>query len=209
MREAAVLKNADWENFNSSLLIEVSRPEGVFTCTGVAVSPFVILTAAHCLEGKILKIRVFLENYYDPQLEGLKVRTFKLHPRYRPKKSRYISDLAKIYLQEPLPSSINIPPLFTGQIIYGDLYRFGFGERLKKNLRTVTTPKLKEVRINDGLIEFHDKYSFSGDSGGPIYLRRDGRIYLLAVHSTLSFGPEGNFSYNPLVGAFKSWIFVN
>lgn len=204
-----VLKNEDWENFNSSLLIEVTRPEGVFTCTGVAVSPSVLLTAAHCLEGKILKVRVFTQNYYDPQLDGLKVRTYKIHPAYHPKRSRFQSDLAKIYLDQPLPSSIHIPPLFTGEIVYGEIYRFGFGERLKKNLKTVTTPKLKKMRLEEGLVEFHDKFSYSGDSGGPIYLRRQNQIYLLAVHSTLSFGPEGNFSYNPLVGPFKNWIFEN
>jgi secreted trypsin-like serine protease len=209
MTTVSLLQAEDWEQFNSSLLIEVSRPNGVFTCTGVAITPQIILTAAHCLEGKILKVRVFTQSYYDPNLDALKIKSFKLHPDYRPKRSRYDADLAKIFLEDKLPDSIFIPPLFTERIIRGDLYRFGFGERKKKNLRTAVKPTLKEINYDERLIELNDRFSFSGDSGGPIYLKRDGQLYLLAIHSTLSFGPEGKYSYNPLVGPYQKWILEN
>lgn len=202
-------KIQEWDDFNSSLCIEVTRPTGVFTCTGVAVSNDIVVTAAHCLEGEILKVRIFTESAYDRNNKSLLVKKFKIHPDYQSKNSRYLSDLAKIYLDEKLSPSIKILPIFKGQFISGDIYRFGFGERNKKNLRTVITPKFKRMDLENKIIELNDTFSYSGDSGGPVYLKQGTETYLLAIHSTLSFGPQGKFSYNPVLDTYQTWIFEN
>jgi secreted trypsin-like serine protease len=202
-------KSDEWDEFNSSLLIEVTRPTGVFTCTGVAVSNDLVITAAHCLEGKITKVRVFTQSFYDPKSNYIEVKSFKIHPKYQPKNSRYLSDVAKIHLSSSLPASIKILPIFKETIVWGDIYRFGFGERNKKNVRTVITPKLRRMNLDENIVELNDTFSYSGDSGGPIYLKRGKETFLLAIHSTLSFGPEGKFSYNPLLAHYASWIFLN
>ena len=72
----ALAQTVDWSNFNSSLVIEVTRPEGKFTCSGVAIKDDMVLTAAHCLEGKILEIRVFNQESYDPSAKY----SWDLHP---------------------------------------------------------------------------------------------------------------------------------
>lgn len=209
MHTLSFAKLQDWNEFNSSLCIEVTRPTGVFTCTGVAVSPTLIVTAAHCLEGEILKVRIFTESFYDKNNKSLSIKKYTIHPSYKSKSSRYLSDLAKISLEENLPLNIKILPVFKMQIVTGDIYRFGFGERNKKNLRTVTTPKFKRMDLENKIIELNDTFSYSGDSGGPIYLKQDNETYILAIHSTLSFGPQGKFSYNPLLGSYLTWIFEN
>ena len=202
-------KLQEWHEFNSSLCIEVTRPTGIFTCTGVAVSNDVVVTAAHCLDGEILKVRIFTESAYNRNNKSLLVKSFKIHPDYKPQNSRYLSDMAKIYLAEKLPSSIRILPIFRGHFNYGDLYRFGFGERNKKNLRTVITPRLLRMDFENKIVELNDTFSYSGDSGGPIYLKQGSDIYVLAIHSTLSFGPAGKYSYNPLLDTYRTWIFEN
>lgn len=202
-------KIENWERFNSSLLIEVTRPNGVFTCTGVAVSPEVIITAAHCLEGDVKGVRIFTQGIYDPKQSSLAISKYKLHPLYNPKKSRYQSDLAKITMKEKLPSFINIYPIFQGEKFLGDLFRFGFGERNKKNLRTVITPTLRRINGEENVLELNDEFSRSGDSGGPIYLQSGKSTYVLAVHSTFSHGPEGNYSLNPLLSTYIPWIFTH
>ena len=205
----AFSKTEDWDQFKSTLIIEVTRPNGVFTCTGVAVSPEIIMTAAHCLEGDILKVRVFTQNVYNPQEPSLSISNFKLHPDYDPKKSRYFSDVAKIKMKDKLPDFIKIHPIFFGEEFLGNVYRFGFGARNKKNLRTVITPTFRKVNQDEHILELNDEFSRSGDSGGPIFLKSGNAVYILAIHSTFSHGPEGNYSLNPLLGAYRNWIFEN
>lgn len=196
-----------WEKFNSSLLLEVTRPNGVFTCTGVAVSPKLILTAAHCLDGQITKVRVFTQEKYDPKQPALETAGFELHPNYKPSQSQYKNDLAKLYLKEALPASINIHPVLKSSTVVGELFRFGFGARDKKNIRTVITPTFKWINFIDNFLELNDTFSMSGDSGGPIFVKNSDGIFVAAIHSTLSHGPQGRFSYNPLLSAYLDWIF--
>jgi hypothetical protein len=202
-------KMDDWERFNSSLLIEVTRPNGVFTCTGVAISKDVIVTAAHCLDGIIKGVRIFTQAKYDPKQTSLAIKDFTIHPNYNPSKSRYRSDLAKIVMKESLPPFINLCPIYEGKIVTGQLYRFGFGGRDKKNVRTVITPTFRKMNVIEEVIELNDEFSKSGDSGGPIFMQNGKDISIIAVHSTYSHGPEGNYSLNPLLAAYLPWIYAN
>ena len=196
-----------WEEFNSSLLIEVTRSSGVFTCTGVAVSSKIILTAAHCLEGSVKKVRVFTQDRYDPEAVSFSGNNYELHPRYNPRQSLYVNDLAKIALNEALPDTIKVHPIQRDKKIFGKLLRLGFGQREGYNIRTLTTPNLRKVNTGEEVVELFDEYSRSGDSGGPIFLENGDHITLLAIHSTFSHGPEGNFSLNPLLASELPWIF--
>ncbi len=202
-------KTDQWEKFNSSLLIEVTRPNGVFTCTGVAVTPKLILTAAHCLDGEVKKVRVFTQDRYDPKQPALETTGFELHPNYKPMQSQFKNDLAKLNLKENLPTSINIHPILKTSTVVGELFRFGFGARDKKNIRTVITPTFKWINFIDNFLELNDTFSMSGDSGGPIFVKNTDGIFVAAIHSTLSHGPQGRFSYNPLLSAYLAWIFPN
>src|SRR5205814_1180478 len=101
----------DWSNFNSSLIIEVTRSTGVFTSTGVAINSHTILTAAHCLEGEVLKIRVSNDSVYNKKGCFWEVQSYELHPDYNSEKSQYRCDLAKIKLKEALPSNTTFFPI--------------------------------------------------------------------------------------------------
>lgn len=197
----------DWNNFNSSLLIEVTRPTGVFTCTGVAINKDTILTAAHCLEGEILKIRVSTESSYNKEGKFLAVESFDLHPEYNSEKSNYRSDLAKIKLKGELPKGTRFYPIIKKDTqLEGKILRLGFGARGENNVRTLVTPEFKNIRQMEKTLELNDMYSYSGDSGGPIFLQNNSQMYLVAIHSTLSFGPEGKYSFNPLLSSHREWI---
>ncbi len=202
-------KLENWDQYNSSLLIEVTRPNGVFTCTGVAVSSQIIVTAAHCLEGDIKGVRVFTQEKYDPKQTSLAIKSFKIHPDYKPKASRYKDDIAKIMMAEKIPAFVHLLPIFEGNMVSGQLYRFGFGERDHKNVRTVVTPKFRKMNLAEKVLEVDDKFSRSGDSGGPIFMKDGQNISLLAIHSTFSHGPEGEFSMNPRLASYLSWIYDN
>lgn len=204
---SALSPNIDWSNFNSSLLIEVTRPNGVFTSTGVAINQDTILTAAHCLEGEVLKVRVFTQASYNPKARSYKVKSFELHPEYNREASNYQCDIAKIKLQDALPAATTFFPIIKkSNKLQGKILRLGFGARSDKNVRTLVTPEFKDVREHENVLELNDTYSYSGDSGGPVFLQRQGQMYLVAIHSTLSFGPEGKYSFNPLLSSHKEWI---
>jgi V8-like Glu-specific endopeptidase len=197
----------DWSNFNSSLVIEVTRPEGVFTCSGVAVKKDTVITAAHCLAGEILKIRVFNNALYKPKEKSWGVTRFELHPEYNQKYSNYHSDLARLKLLTPLPDSTMIYPIIKNSSdLKGNIIRLGYGARDKKNARTLITPIFKNYNALEKTLELDDQNSFSGDSGGPIFIQNGAQMYLMAIHSTLSFGPNGKFSYNPLLSEYRDWI---
>lgn len=201
--------NIDWSNFNSTVLIEVTRPEGVFTSSGVALNKNTILTAAHCLDGEVLKVRVSTASTYHPKGKFIGVKTYELHPEYEPEHSNFQNDLAKIKLSSPLPEGTNYYSVMkSDRDLSGNFVRIGFGAREEKNARTMITPVFKEVLEPQRILELHDMYSYSGDSGGPVFLQQKGQLYLVAIHSTLSYGPEGRYSYNPLLTRHRDWIYA-
>ncbi|HXH73834.1 MAG TPA: trypsin-like serine protease [Bacteriovoracaceae bacterium] len=205
----AFTKVEQWTQYNSSLLIEVTRPNGVFTCTGVAVSPTIVVTAAHCLEGEIKGVRVFTQQSYDPGQGSLVMKNYKIHPDYKPKASKHKADIAKIVMKDKLPSFIRLLPIYEGFMVTGNILRFGFGAREGKNIRTVVTPRFRKMNLQEQVLELDDKFSRSGDSGGPIFMENGQDIKLVAIHSTFSHGPEGEFSLNPRLAAYLSWIYEN
>lgn len=148
-----------------------------------------------------------MDSAYDKNGSFLTVESFDLHPEYDREDSNYKCDIAKIKIKDELPAGTRFYPIIKkDNELNGKILRLGFGARGEKNIRTLVTPELREVRKLEKVLELNDTYSYSGDSGGPVFMQNNGQLYLVAIHSTLSFGPEGKHSFNPLLSSHREWI---
>lgn len=201
----AVSKEKNWDDFNSSLLIETKRDGKTYTCTGVAIAPNMVLTAAHCVD-EINSARILLDVSYNAlSKNSIETESFFKHPLYNVNNSNFKHDIAIIVLKEDLPKNINIVKVADSKKIAEDkeVDRIGFGGRNNINSRTWTNPKIKGKTLDQLNIVLNDTGSVVGDSGGPVYIKEAGSLKLLGIHSTL----EGNdTTYSVNVSEYKSWI---
>lgn len=189
----------NWNQMNGSLIFEAFRGDEVFTSTCVTINSTTLLTAAHSV-ANIDFAFVHLDSDYD-QKKGLRLKVIKtlIHPDYDENISNYENDLAIIKLAHPLPGYIRTYNI--GSIIPTELERVGFGARDNKNIRTWTHVKL--INRKEKYFELEDWCSVVGDSGGPLFIQRNGIYELIGLHST----KEGDSkTYAVRLGYYKEWI---
>lgn len=196
--------NLNWDSFLSTVIVEVKRGGKVFTSTGVMISDGALLTAAHsidCAES----VRIILTHDYNFITDSYRVERCYIHPEYNPSHSLYENDIALLFLKEPVTRPVLFDEIPDAVELDGDsvLERIGFGSRTNGNCRTWTNPQFKEMNFNRKAIKLVDRYSFVGDSGGPIYLNTDGERKLVGLHSTKE---AGEFTYVINLANYKNWI---
>lgn len=185
-----------FQELNSSIQLSVKKDDGAtYVCSSVAITRQALLTAAHCLDHA-------KEIYAHDVLSGNKIQAtfFRAHPKYQKALSNYRYDVGVIVLAFQLSPQIQLHSLLTQ--LNGDevLFRVGFGGRENQNKMTIISP-ITHFRsharefLGGGFIEMYDQYSYSGDSGGPVFAQVNGKIYLVGIHST----KQGSFSFNPMV----------
>ena len=190
--------------FSSSLLLEITRKDKVYTCSAVAITKNVLLTAAHCVDD-ITSARAMLDTTYCADSKNaIAIKNVQLHPGYNPKLSNFKDDIAIVFLEHNLPAAINTASI-EWQLDVSDIHaimRIGFGGRNNLNTRTLQGPTQLTFYSNK-TINLKDEDAVVGDSGGPIYAKTAQGYKLLAVHSTL----EGtNKTYSTYVIGYKEWI---
>jgi len=203
----------DWNQFNDSVLIEITRPSGNkmgnTICTGVIIHPHVVLTTAHCADEATSMTVVFDVEKGSGAIkkETVPAKQIILHPDYHPKESLFKADLAILLLKDPAPipeKMIRKIPLKLTVHEGERLKRIGVGVRNGKNLRNVTDP-VYFAHPGPGVMETADVYSYFGDSGGPVYTDDH---QLLALHSTLDDfdGKKSPHAYSVYLPDYQEWI---
>ncbi|HEY8279789.1 MAG TPA: trypsin-like serine protease [Bdellovibrionota bacterium] len=205
----------------------VSR-DGIGFCSGTILSPWLIVTAAHCLtfqngtSAKLIAVRSTLENKVHlaagwathpdfllktvPAASGTTVDEVSAH------------DIALVKLLEPLEfpelatAALPEADLFAGQerkvmiAGYGQTGPDGDSNPAQKLYSGESLAKIEDSPLGgDRQVVAHGEGAqiCHGDSGGPVILNASPESYLVGVHST---GDCGSFSKATSVFHNLSWI---
>jgi len=226
----AKLGEAPWQvglMFNSA---DGQRYQPVF-CGGTIVSPYHVITAAHCTtadekeKGKYAVVYGTLKYTTSPQIEVEKVYD---HPDYNTKTAQ--NDITVLKLAKPLPFSATVAPAclpdasldYAGKAAlvsgWGDTaFEFGQAPEILQKL-SVSSIATKEAcnaawgyRLNVDtqvcLITEANKGVFSGDSGGPMVALNKGSYDLVGAASFVNgANPGGHAAVYTRVSGFLPWI---
>jgi V8-like Glu-specific endopeptidase len=142
------------------------------------IRPQVVLTAAHCLEG-MLRARVTHDSQLAPTSYWINSYDYHNHPDYVGNRPGESVDIGLIFLDRP---SLNLT--FPRRISYSlgvMCERIGYGMRGGSNARTWQN-SYPENLLGTAL-RLKDEFGVVGDSGGPVYQRRNGELVLIGVHT--------------------------
>ncbi|RYZ66998.1 MAG: trypsin-like serine protease, partial [Proteobacteria bacterium] len=167
--------------FYSAVAI-TNRYLGVF-CSGTAITPTVIVTAAHCVE----MLQTPADNYVyvgsgkeaGQFLGQFQVKSAKANPNYSPWASSGQNDIAYVTLAEPIPLPASaFVPVLTKKSEIAEVIRsgkatrvVGFGDRSDRGygVKYQVDAPITRIGSNEVGIGGNGKDSCQGDSGGPAY----------------------------------------
>jgi secreted trypsin-like serine protease len=169
-------------------------------CSGVAIAPDLVLTAAHCI-AKSGNYKIAVRD--GSRMATRAVESVAAHPQFAPRDDAPDVALVKLAAKPP-PNLVPVP--FSDRrvpVSVGDRFIVaGFGLSNPKDRRTagklrmatlIATGKPNTQIINlvdpDTLGEKSGLGVCNGDSGGPVFEQRDGKLALVGIISWTA-GPE-------------------
>jgi hypothetical protein len=204
-----IIQGAECSAANSPVVLVSVAPPGDFAdiCTGILITPNVVLTAAHCMPGSLTGVNVFANGRSIP------ISRILIHPAYRidTVQDLIFYDVALVYLSQPTLN--NTLPLVTSRLVsVGEpmaIFGYGLDELgvqgvLRSGLMTISD--VTETHIS---AQFTGRQSNTcgGDSGGPAvqrFIGNDGRI-VTGVIGTLSSGIDSSCA----AGDVSTYININ
>lgn len=208
-----------------------SRPEVMLIgsrgnfCTGVAIAPDLILTAAHCVQAGAEYKHIALDAGRKPIVKD--VRSIARHPQFNLKtmlEHRATADVALVKLAAPL--TVEPAPLMgpRGRVPAGErfaVYGYGMSDPADANssatLRAATLvatgqPGNLQLRLVDPATggKRNGLGACTGDSGGPVYADAGGTFAVYGVVSW-STGPGGKAGCGGMTGVtplelYRKWV---
>ncbi len=195
----------NWDDFNGTVGIQVQNQLGATVCSGVLLSPQVVLTAAHCLVG-LKSARVSTAELLDTHALWVKGARAQIHPGYVGNQPGFSVDVGLLFLEQPI-----LGVRYARQGLFEmslPCERIGYGGRGGKNIRTWLTSFPQ--KLQGSYLRVQDAYGVLGDSGGPVYQLFPDGLKLIGVHTGREYGYVGSLrdvSFVQLLDATVwSWI---
>lgn len=208
---------ADNEISKSIVGLVMLLDQGQGICTGTLVSNNVVLTAAHCVEGHPQKmVVVFNTNLRAANSSELRAATgYIQHPLWRKNDPRSHGDLALVKFSGPLPSGYHPVTLASPnfKIAKGEnvvLAGYGVTDGLSNQgagILRQTETQIEGMLTQTEIATDGENHSVCfGDSGGPAFVRENGKLVQLGVASSVSNQACDQTSVHTDVQAFENWI---
>ena len=190
--QAIVGPARDGSAYRDRIVMILNRgAEGSGFCTGVVMSPRVLLTAAHCLRAPKDMLVVYRDDTGRPVT--FRVSRSQRHPAYRAdaiqRRVRSV-DLGLVEIETPLPNSFNATPLATRTAEVGESVEIaGFGVALERQPKTGGVPRAATLRVSDPLSKIvlwakdpgdQGLGACAGDSGSPVFAS-DGSVLAIVA----------------------------
>lgn len=178
-----------------SIYAKVAGQEGGFLCTGTIISPTVVLTAAHCVDPKELGGEATFTVITDWNLRDgveatskLEVKSVEWDRQFNKDDLNGGHDIAVVKLAQPTsitPIPWNGKPLaksLTGSNVR--IVGYGLSNGLDQKGDSAGTKRQATVKLKS----FDEKFVnlskiCSGDSGGPVLAKIDGKEQVIGVNS--------------------------
>jgi internalin A len=205
------------DEFTGAVKIKLSD-NGKSFCTGSLVKPNLVITAAHCLAGRMDEWledngAVLVGNAVDGEyIASYRVKSAIFNPEFNRVLAQDSGDYAYLLLEENVPAKIAkvIPAITKAELeanikVGTEVEIVGFGKReddssgIKYKAKTVVTDIIEtELLIGGDGID-----TCTGDSGGPVYVKlKSGEYRVLGVTSRSS-------SYTKSCGAGGFYVKAN
>jgi secreted trypsin-like serine protease len=214
---AIVGNSRDGDSYVDRIVMVLSRNggrEGV--CTGVAIAPRVVLTAAHCLAAAsdtLVGVRI------HGKTEPVRIAEVARHPGYdpeAPRKRRISIDVGLVETAEPLPEGFRASDLSDDSPALGKpVTVVGFGLRSEHGPPSDGHARAADLVVGEPISKVvlwardpgHSGLGgCHGDSGGPMF-SEDNRVVAVVAWTNGENGHGcGAVTQGPRIGPVKDWI---
>jgi len=208
----------DAAHADETVMVLSRDPKGSGFCTGIVLTPRIILTAAHCLRAPSDMLVHFRDPGGAPVV--VEVAAKLVHPDYRPdaaqRRVRSI-DVGLLETKTALPSRFRPPKLGEGEPPPpGDaVIVVGYGITQEGEPKTGGALRAGQLRVREPRSEVllwaapenDDGGAYSGDSGGPIYAADDKTVVAAVAWTEGRLGHKcGALTQGVLLAPLRAWI---